>query len=110
MWCAGPTSWLPGQPRPDRTHRREFKRIVLTFLRLVVSALIGNRPVAAQAPVCSQSVTTRCLYLPATEYTIGTEPPEVIREIAYKDMAGMLRTVKMAIRVPKAGRRDRCRW
>ena len=60
-----------------------MKRLVLTlFAPLVVSALIGNRPVAAQAPVCSQSVTTRCLLFPATEYTIGTEPPEVIREIA----------------------------
>jgi len=80
-----------------------MKRIVLTlFAPLVVTALIGNRPVSAQAPVCNQSQTTGCLYFPATEYTIGTEPPEVIRETAYKDMAGMLRTVKMAIRVPKA--------
>ena len=80
-----------------------MKRIALTlFVPLVVVALIGSRPVSAQAPVCNQSQTTGCLYFPATEYTIGTEPPEVIRETAYKDIAGMLRTVKMAIRVPKA--------
>jgi len=56
---------------------------------------------AAQAPSCNVSPTPDCLYFPATEYAIGTEPPEVLRETVYKDAGGMLRRVKMALRIPK---------
>ena len=72
--------------RPPRGHRadRESPRI---------------RPGARLQPVTDDGLlgTSR---RPSTP----SEPsrPQVIRETAYKDMAGMLRTVKMAIRVPKA--------
>ncbi len=67
---------------------------------LLVAALIGIRPVSAQTPRCTLPLTPGCLYFPAIEYGIGTEPPEVTRETAYKDISGAVRTVKMAIRVP----------
>lgn len=55
----------------------------------------------AQAPSCTQTATPDCLYFPATEHAIGTEPPGVVREISYTDSGGMLRKVKMAFRIPK---------
>ncbi len=87
-----------------------MKNTALTlFAFLTVTALIGIRPVSGQAPTCNQVLTRGCLYFPAVEYTIGTEPPEVIRETAYKDISGALRTVKMAIRVPQGRGRTAAR-
>jgi len=79
-----------------------MKKFVLSLLAVVAIAVsTALRPAAAQAPTCNQVLTPGCLYFPAIQYAIGTEPPEVLRETAYKDIGGMLRTVKMAIRIPK---------
>jgi hypothetical protein len=79
-----------------------MKQLLLGLFAVIGGAALCGLPHAfGQAPVCDQSLAPGCLYLPATEYAIGTEPPEVIRETAYKDIGGMLRKVRMAIRIPK---------
>jgi hypothetical protein len=61
-----------------------MKKFVLSLLgAIVVAAPIGLRPALAQAPACNQLLTPGCLYSPATEYAIGSEPPEVVRETVY---------------------------
>ena len=60
--------------------------------------LCAGMHAAAQAPTCIQSPTPDCLYAPATAYAVPAQPDEV--ETAYKDIGGMVRRVKVAIRIP----------
>lgn len=81
-----------------------MKQHVLKWAMFTAFALCGAEGAFAQAPTCNQALTPDCLYFPATEYAIGTEPPEVTRKTEYRDIAGMPRKVQMVFRIPRGAR------
>ena len=74
---------------------------VLKWLMLAAVVLPGAEAAFAQAPTCNQALTSDCLYFPATEYAIGTEPPEITLDTVYRDISGMPRRVEMVLRIPR---------
>jgi hypothetical protein len=74
---------------------------VLKWLMLAAVVLPGAEAAFAQAPTCNQALTSDCLYFPAIEYAIGTEPPEVTLDTVYRDISGMPRRVEMVLRIPR---------
>src|SRR5215204_641123 len=78
-----------------------MKQHILKWSMLTFVVLVGAETAFAQAPTCNQVLTPDCLYLPATEYAIGTEPPEIILDTVYRDISGMPRKVQMVLRIPR---------
>ncbi len=78
-----------------------MKQHILKCLVLTSLALSGIGLARGQAPTCNQSLTADCLYFPTIEYSIGTEPPEVVLDTVYQDISNMPRRVEMVLRIPR---------
>ncbi len=83
-----------------RITTEQTTRTMVSAGLLVAAAILGlgwAPSVWAQTPPsCNQGLTTGCLYFPGVWY--ATEPSE--SEVSYTDIAGLPRTVRMAIRRP----------
>ena len=79
---------------------RTLKRLSTLVLLSVTLMVLGGWAIAtsAQAPVCDPALLEPgCLYFPSARYEVS---PTITATITYTDIAGLQRSVPIAIRIP----------